>query len=61
MSIKDEVLFVWLLMLMVMSFFLSHVWSVAVFAIQKAVALGVLPLLVVWQLAPGIARIHFSC
>ena len=59
MSIKDKVLLAWLLMLMVLSFLLGHFWSYTIFAIQKAVALGLLPWLVVCELAAGIAGFAF--
>ena len=57
MSIKDQLLFLWLLMVIVLSLF-THFWSFIVYMIQKAVAFGMVPLLVS-KLATGLAGIHF--
>jgi hypothetical protein len=40
-------------------FFISHFWSWVVYALQKAIAFGPLPLLVFSKFAAGIAGIHF--
>jgi hypothetical protein len=58
MAIKEQLLFLWLLLVVVLSFFVSHFWSYAVYALQKAIALG-LPLFVFSKFAAGIAGIHF--
>ncbi|HYL86982.1 MAG TPA: hypothetical protein VE263_22350 [Candidatus Angelobacter sp.] len=55
MSTKDKLLLIWLLMIVALSFFISHFWSFTIYAIQKAVALGVVPLLV----ASRLAGIHY--
>ena len=60
MSVKEKLLFAWLLMWMVVTFLLNHFWSFTVYALQKMVAFGVLPLLLS-KLAAGVAGISFLC
>jgi hypothetical protein len=57
MSIREKLFFALILMWIVLSFFLSHFWS-TVYAFQKMVVFGVLPL-VVSKIASVIARISF--
>jgi hypothetical protein len=59
MAIKEQLLFLWLLLLVVSVFFISHFWSCVVYALQKAIAFGLLPLLVFSKFAAGFACIHF--
>jgi hypothetical protein len=59
MAIKEQLLFLWLLLVVVSVFFISHFWSCVVYALQKAIAFGVLPLLVFSKFAAGLAGIHF--
>ena len=59
MTIKEKLLMVWLFMVLVLGFLFSHFWSCTVYMLQKAVALGLLPLLVCSKLAGAIAGIHF--
>jgi hypothetical protein len=58
MAIKEQLLFLWLLLVLVSVFFISHFWSCVVYTLQKAIALG-LPLLIFSKFAAGIAGIHF--
>jgi hypothetical protein len=58
MAIKEQLLFLWLLLIVVSVFFISHFWSYVVYALQKAIAFG-LPLLVFSKFAAGLAGIHF--
>ena len=58
MPVKDKILFVWLVLAVVLSFFFSHFWEVAVYALERAVALGVLSVPVVSQFVAGIAGLH---
>ena len=46
MSIKDKLLLAWILMWIVGSFLLANFWNCTVYAIQKVVAFGVVPLLI---------------
>ena len=54
MAIKEQLLFLWLLVVVILSFFVSHFWSYMVYALQKAIALG-LPLFVFSKFSAGIA------
>ena len=58
MAIKEQLLFLWLLLMVVLVFVVSHFWSCVVYALQKATAFG-LPLLAFSKLAAGLAVIHF--
>ena len=58
MAIKEQLLFLWLLLVVVSIFFVSHFWSCVVYALQKAIALG-LPLLIFSKFAAGLAVVHF--
>jgi hypothetical protein len=58
MAIKEQLLFLWLLLVVVSVFLIGHFWSCVVYALQKATAFG-LPLLVFSKFAGGIAIIHF--
>lgn len=58
MAIKEQLLFLWLLLVVVSFFLISHFWSCVVYALQKATAFG-LPLLVFSKCAAGVAVIHF--
>lgn len=60
MTMKDKLLFVWVLLVLVFGFFFSHFWSCTVYMLQKAVALGLFPLLALSNLAAGIAGVHFA-
>ena len=57
MSIREKLLFFWVLMWIVLSFLFSHFWT-AVFAFQKMVVFGLLPL-VISKIASGLAGISF--
>ena len=49
MNAKKKFLIVWLLLMVALSFFLGHFWSYTVYtvyALEKAVALGIVPLFV---------------
>ena len=59
MAIKEQLLFLWLLLALVSVFFISHFWSYVVYALQKAIAFGLFPLLVFLRFAAGLAGIHF--
>jgi hypothetical protein len=59
MAIKEQLLFLWLLLVVVSVFFISHFWSYVVYALQKATVFGLLPLLVFSKFAAGIAGLHF--
>ena len=59
MARKDKLLLLWILATVALSIFFSHFWSWTVSALEKAVALGFIPLT---TLAPFVARIcgvHF--
>jgi hypothetical protein len=58
MAIKEQFLFLWLLLVLVSVFFVSHFWSCVVYALQKAIAFGLLPLMVFSKFAMGIAGFH---
>ena len=58
MNIREKLLFVWLLVAMVASFLLTNFWNCAVYAIQKMVVFGLLPL-VISKIASGIAGISW--
>jgi hypothetical protein len=58
MAIKEQLLFLWLLLVVLSVFLLSHFWTCVVYALQKATAFG-LPLLVFSKFAAGLAIIHF--
>jgi hypothetical protein len=60
MNDKKKFLIVSLVVLATLSFFLGHFWNCAIFALQKAVASGVLPLAIPKFLAGiGITGMHF--
>jgi hypothetical protein len=59
MAIKEQLLFLWLLLVVVSFFFISHFWSCVVYLLQKAIAFGLLPLLVLSKFAASIPGIHF--
>jgi hypothetical protein len=61
MSTTEKLLFLWLLLVMALSFFFSHFWGYTLYALQKAFPLLILPFLVVSKIAAGIAGIHFLC
>ena len=58
MTMKEGFFFVWLLLAVASSFFFSHFWSYAIYMVQKAVAFGVLPLLLFSKLVAEIAGLH---
>lgn len=59
MTMKETQFFVWLLLVVALSFLLSHFLSCTLYLIQKAVAFGLIPLLVFSKLGSALAGIHF--
>ncbi|HTT32487.1 MAG TPA: hypothetical protein VMH48_02700 [Methylomirabilota bacterium] len=57
MSLKDKLLFVLVLLVVAATFLFSHYWTCALFVIQRAVATGVLPLI----LPKSLVGVAFTC
>jgi len=60
MSTKGKVLFVWILVLMALSFLFSHFWGCTVYALERAVATNFVFTAVMGKLAEGMAAGIFS-
>jgi hypothetical protein len=58
MSMKEKLLVVWILLVVVFGFFFRHFWSWAVYALEKAVALSVIPVPGLVKAAAGIFFVH---
>jgi hypothetical protein len=58
MAMKEKLLLSWILLVMACSFFFSHFWSYTIYVVQKAVALGILPALLLAKFLAGIVGIH---
>lgn len=56
---KKKFLIIALLLVVALSFFLGHFWSYTVCALGKAVATGVLVLVVFSKFLAGITGVHF--
>jgi hypothetical protein len=59
MSMKEKLLFVWLLVVVAFSFLFRHFWASPVYAIGRAVALNLVSLPGLVKLAAGICGIGF--
>jgi hypothetical protein len=59
MSMKEKLLFVWLLAVVAFSFVIRHFWASAVYPIGRAVALNLVSLPGLVKLAAGICGIGF--
>jgi hypothetical protein len=59
MSMKEILLFVWLLVVVAFSFVFRHFWTSAVYAIGRAVALSLVSLPGLAKLAAGICGVRF--
>jgi hypothetical protein len=59
MSMKEKVLFVWLLVVVVFSLVFRHFWASAVYALGRAVALNLISLPGLAKFAAGIYGMHF--
>jgi hypothetical protein len=59
MSMKEKLLFVWLLVVVAFSFVFSHFWTSAVYALGRAVALNLVSLPDLAKFAAGICGMHF--
>jgi hypothetical protein len=58
MSMKEKLLFVWLLVLAAFSFVFRHFWASAVYALGRAVALNLVSLPALAKFAAGISGVH---
>ena len=59
MSMKEKLLFVWLLVVVAFSFVFRHFWASAVYALGRAVALSLVSLPGLAKLTVGICSVHF--
>jgi hypothetical protein len=59
MSMKEKVLFVWLLVMVVFSFVFHHFWASAICALGRAAALNFISLPGLAKFAAGIFGVHF--
>ena len=59
MSMKEKLLFVWLLMVVAFGFVFRHFWVTTVYAIGRAVALNLVATPGLAKLAAGIFGVHF--
>jgi hypothetical protein len=59
MAMKEKLLLIWVLAAVAISFFLSSSWAWAAYAIEKAVALGLISWPVVALLAAGSCGANF--
>ena len=55
MSFKEGLLLFWILAVMACCFFLAHFWSFALYALHKAVIVGIFPLLLFTKFFAGTA------
>jgi len=55
---KDKMLFVWLVLVVVLSFFFSHFWEFTVYGLERAVALGVFCVPAISKSMAAIAGLH---
>jgi len=58
MSMKEEILFIWLLVVVAFSFVFHHFWASTVYALGRAVALHLVSLAGLAQFAAGICGVH---
>jgi hypothetical protein len=58
MSMKEKLLFVWLLVVVIFSFVFRHFWISAVYALGRAVALNLISLPGLAKFAVGICGMH---
>jgi hypothetical protein len=58
MTMQERFFLVGLLLVVAASFFFSHFWSYTIVVVQKAVALGILPLLLLSKFLAGIAGLQ---
>ena len=58
MSMKEKVLFVWLLVVVACSFVFHHFWANTVYALGRVVALNLISLPGLAKLAVGILGVH---
>jgi hypothetical protein len=59
MSMKEKLLFAWLLVVVAFSFIFRHFWASAVYALGRAVALDLVSLPGLAKLAAGICGVSF--
>ncbi len=59
MTVKEELLFVWVIVVVAFSFVFHHFWGSAVHALGRAAALNMVSLLGLAKLAAGICGVHF--
>jgi hypothetical protein len=58
MAMKERFFLVGFLLIVASSFFFSHFWSYAISVVQRAVAIGILPLLFFAKLLVEVVGIH---
>jgi len=58
MSVKEKILFIWLLVVVVFSIVFRHFWASTVYVLGRAVALHIVSLAGLAQFAAGICGVH---
>ncbi len=58
MTMKEELLFLWIFVMVAVRFFFGHLWDYTVYALEKAVAFGFVSLPVITKFAAVIFRGH---
>jgi hypothetical protein len=58
MSMKEKLLVVWIFLVVAFCFLFRHFWSWTVYALEKAIALSVIPLPGVAKFAAGIGCVN---
>jgi hypothetical protein len=59
MSMNEKLLFLWLLVVVVISFVLHHFWASAIYALGKAIAMNLVSLPGLAKFTAGIFGMHF--
>ncbi len=58
MSVKEKILFIWLLVVVVFSIVFRHFWASTVYVLGRAVVLHIVSLAGLAQFAAGICGVH---
>jgi hypothetical protein len=58
MSTKEKLLFLWILVVVAFSLVFHHFWATTIYALGRAVALTLIPLLGLAKIAAGIYGVH---
>jgi hypothetical protein len=59
MAVKEESLFVWVIVVVALSFVFHHFWASTFYALGRAAALNMVSLLGLAKLVAGICGLHF--